>query len=516
MERFTRKELIIFIVIFLLGVFLRLYRLDYPLGLHGDEAWSGIEAQRILQDGSIGVWSPSALGQPTLPFYWTAFIFKIFGINIFTLRFSFALLSILSLPFFYLATRLLFSKDTALVAFFLFAVARIPLHFSHIAYMAYLTPFFIAVFFFLLALKHNKTPYFIISGFCMGISLYFYVGLRILPVLFLLFIIYKSFHRNFLNQYLKNIVIFFITGLIIFIPLGQYATLHRADFMSRTNSVSIFSTQGLQQARTSIYGEAELLQIIYGQIKTTALMFNIKGDGDSQDNYQNLPVFDSVTGAFFILGFIISLRKIRSESVIFLSFWFFTFLLGTILTVDAPNFRRIQPSIAASYIFSAIGIIWVYEILKNRLKNHIFLPVLLTILLTFVMWKNITLYFTKQAVSSETKHTFSYPLVKAAEFLNTLPDTQFLYFYSSSWSYDYETMRFLAPHIQGENRSSQFGKYSLINTHPDKKVVYLFLDNYLGSIDVIRDLYPNGKVIVNKDSNGNRNIIFNAYLLPNN
>src|SRR5438045_9389623 len=106
MRKFIEKyDFWIFVGIFLLGVCLRLYHLDYPLGLHGDEAWSGIEARRILQTGWIGVWSPSALGQPTAPFYWTALIFKLFGGNLITLRFSFAIELILVLPFFYLIVK---------------------------------------------------------------------------------------------------------------------------------------------------------------------------------------------------------------------------------------------------------------------------------------------------------------------------------------------------------------------------------------------------------------------------
>lgn len=111
-------------------------------------------------------------------------------------------------------------------------------------------------------------------------------------------------------------------------------------------------------------------QIIIEQIKKTAFMFHVKGDGDPQDNFASLPLFDFVTGAFFILGFIVSFKNIKSASFLFLLLWFFVFLMSTIFTVDTPNFRRVQPSIAASYVFVALGIMWLY----NQLKNASSLP----------------------------------------------------------------------------------------------------------------------------------------------
>src|SRR5436309_2066706 len=83
----NKKELFSLLGIVLLAAFLRLYALDiYPAGFHGDEAWTGLEARRILTEGTIGVWSIAANGQPALPFYWTAFIFSLFDSTIATTR----------------------------------------------------------------------------------------------------------------------------------------------------------------------------------------------------------------------------------------------------------------------------------------------------------------------------------------------------------------------------------------------------------------------------------------------
>src|SRR3569833_4235214 len=47
-----------------IAVFLRAFELTtLPHGLHGDEAATGLEAQRILREGWIGLYSPLALGR---------------------------------------------------------------------------------------------------------------------------------------------------------------------------------------------------------------------------------------------------------------------------------------------------------------------------------------------------------------------------------------------------------------------------------------------------------------------
>jgi len=487
MIKFTKKEFIVFLLIFLLGAFLRLYRLDYPLGLHGDEAWTGIEAQRILKEGWIAIWSPSALGQVTLPFYWTAFIFTIFGESLTSLRLSFSLLNIVSLPFFYFTVRLLFKKEVALISFFLLAVSRIFIHFSHTAstHALFLFPLFPTLFFLLLTFRTRNNLHAILVGFFLGISQYFYFGLRMLPFFVFALIIFYSFQKEFLKKNISNIILIFVVSLLVFLPLGLYFINHTDALFARSRIV-LFSSDGIRHARASEYGNLSYPSIFAEQIKKTLSMFHVKGDG--QENYKGLPVLDIATGIFFIVGLLISL-KVSRGSFLFLFLWFIIFLSGTIFTTDAPSFRRVQPSIAASYVFTALGIVCLWDTLKNRFRiNTIFLSFLLIIYLTFTASVNINLYFTKQAMSSETKSTFAYSLTRIAEYLRVLPQPLYVYFYSARWPYSYETLRFLAPDILGEDRSKEFGSYSPHNRLSDinTNIVYIFLPEYLDSFYQIK------------------------------
>ena len=74
-------------------------------------------------------------------------------------------------------------------------------------------------------------------------------------------------------------------------------------------------------------------------------------------------------------------------------------------------------------------------------------------------------------------------------------------------------MRFLAPDIEGEDRSRQFGTYSLINNNSGKNLVYIFLPEYEQSFNDVRKLYPKGEEFSKKDEDGS--VLFFAYVISN-
>ncbi len=70
------------------------------------------------------------------------------------------------------------------------------------------------------------------------------------------------------------------------------------------------------------------------------------------------------------------------------------------------------------------------------------------------------------------------------------PSTEFL-FYSSRWSCNYETVRFIAPDITCYDRAHEFGTYSLQKS-PHKSTAFVLIGNYMSKIDEIKKMYPHG------------------------
>lgn len=501
-----KKEIVIFCFLLLLGAVLRLVALDkYPVGLHGDEAITGIEARRILQNGFIGIWSPGALGQVALIFYWTAFLLKLFGGGIFVIRFSLAVLNILWIPFFYLTVRSLFSKKTAIISTLLLITAYAPLSFSRRAdLVAANFALFPSIYFYIKALKTSNKWYFLLAGFFIGLNHYLYASFWITPIVFLLYMAYEMLrHKKILFVKARYIFMLFSAYLLTSLPVLYFAFTHQGSFFSRSKMISIFSSQSYP-----IYQQhySDIIGLLTHNIATTLSMFNLSYDPDLQNIFTRRPALDFFSGILFLFGFFYGIRYIKKPQYFLIYLFFSAFLLGTIFTVDAPNYRRSQESIYFAYIFAALGITYFYNLLRIKVHKHIILPVL-SLLIYCICLYNIVSYFA-QAASSEAKYIMCYQLTEISSFIKAHPSIKYVYFYSSRWSYHYETLQYLLYNTPGEDRSKEFGIYSLINNY--KNAAYIFLPEYTTSLEGVLRNYPNGQTFIRKGDDGST--LFTAYI----
>src|SRR3990167_4648988 len=125
-----RIDLLLILILAVISAFVRVIFLDkIPSGLHGDEAWTGLDARRLMQEGTIPLYVESALGQLTGPLYVTSLIFKTLGESILNLRLSMALFGILTIPLFYLLLRIFFNRTVSFSASLTFSFSLIHLHY---------------------------------------------------------------------------------------------------------------------------------------------------------------------------------------------------------------------------------------------------------------------------------------------------------------------------------------------------------------------------------------------------
>jgi hypothetical protein len=134
---------------------------------------------------------------------------------------------------------------------------------------------------------------------------------------------------------------------------------------------------------------------------------------------------------------------------------------------------------------------------------------------------NVRTYFSDAGDSVDAKWVYVEQLAAASKYIETLPDKPHVYFYASRWGYDYETRRYLAPDLVGENRSMEFGK-RIVNgreelpllTDYDARVpsVVVLLPAYLDLIGRIEGEYPGGVRYTGLNRQGE--VLFVAYSLP--
>jgi len=162
------------------------YRLEeMPYGVWYDAGEAALEAIKILKGQPftpLGVYSPN---NPSLFFYLLALAFKLFGVNLLTMRLLVAAIGTLTVMAFYFLIRLIFGQRTALIAASLLAVSSWHVNFSRFG-MGYstLVPLFeVATLYYLLkGLRSGRRMDFALGGLMLGLGLYSHTSFRLFPL----------------------------------------------------------------------------------------------------------------------------------------------------------------------------------------------------------------------------------------------------------------------------------------------------------------------------------------------
>jgi len=520
---FRRRTDLFFILILLISAapLYFIYLSVYPPGLHGDEAWTGIEATRILKDGSIGIWSHAAYGEPSIRFYYVALLFKLFGPSLEMLRYASVLLHWITIPFFYGIVSLLFTRRIAFFSTVLFICMHPLLLFAKRAdFVTFSFPFYPALFFFLLGLKTNMYRYFFLGGIFLGLCLYGYFSLWVTPLLFLLISVYLAFfHKKQFFKVCNPLTVFFVSSIIVASPMLIFMITNKNTVFSRMQYISSVTQDGVN--KEILQKDIQVIQFFTQGMWKNIQMFFSKGAVDPWDNINQKPLYSIFEAILLLCGLIYTIIHLRKKSYAILLVWFFFFLFLSAFTNDAPNYRRTQLSIAASCILFVVGIDLCIHFIFSRVQvfwkksfKHLSVLEFITIFV-FVFTVSISkafFFFQIFTTAKEVKQQYAYSFVESIKTLDKLKTDYYIYLYSDSWPFHHETRKFLLPEKRGESRSHMYGKYSLVNTNTQGPVLYLFFPEYKNDFLKVQKLYPDGKQIVQNDVKNNE--LFYLFALP--
>ena len=368
------RNFLVLITFFLVGWFLFTYKLtDVPLGINGDEAAIGYSSALIAKTGydSNGRFLP--LFTTTLwpdwkqpvTIYSTVLMFKLFGISYFNLKAVSVLFVLISGAIIYLLAEEIFDKKMAVISLFLYSTIPLIMIQSHLA-IENIAPLPFVSFWLLMLAKYTKikkTKYLIFGAIALGISLYSYLGLRlIMPVLVILTIAYIYYLNNGIKLNKGNIklrpILIFTTALLPFLALllivkNQYP----AAVFALNKTQNIVSYQDFFLPFISSFDLSFLF---------------LKGDSTPYHSTGKEGMFLLATLPLFILG----LYKIAVEKKPLYIFIFSAFFLSPILyglPGSVHRASRLMSLIPFFIIIILLGFKILLE-LKTRLK---FYPILL-------------------------------------------------------------------------------------------------------------------------------------------
>jgi len=238
----------LFLILLIIGIFLRLYRLEEFITFLGDQGRDAIVIKRIITFEHFPALGPvSSVGQVFLgPFFYylMAPFLALFRLNPVGLAFGSAFYSTIGIIFAYFILKKIDQK-TANIFLVLSTFSWILIHNARFSWNPNLLSFFsfFTLYFFSLFFEKNLFFPFLAGMFFSFSTQLHYLGFLLAPTLILFFLMnYKKILKQ-LSLFIKKIISFLIGFLTFYLPLILFDLKHQ--FLNTKNFLNLFTGEGI-------------------------------------------------------------------------------------------------------------------------------------------------------------------------------------------------------------------------------------------------------------------------------
>ena len=475
-------------VFILLGVLLiasivRLYKILYiPIGLPEDEVIWIDSIRGIIEGRYKGLYGFYSWGYATGKWY---LISPVFALNIFNdlflLRFTNALFSIFTVAALWYICKTLWNQNIALVSVLLLSVHYWHIVQSRIGLYVTLVVLVLLVSLFLLLISIYKNNYkmAIVSGVLFASSVYFHkLGLAhyaiLIPCLFFIAIVNSKIRLN------KVFWCGFGIAVVVAMPM-IYVYLDAIDIYSQLNNL-YYTPIG---DNTNYKIDMSKLIHIFG-------IGSIQIDGLDGLHGNWLPNYIFILP--FVIGLVISIIKIKDIKYQYILIIFVSSIFPYII-VDGRATRAFLLGTVIGCVFVAIGVMFIFEILKKYFKNTRKISYCFLVMVV-IIWSSICLnQFYKWENSDSTDWILSSKMVAALYDINqyidntsVFEDDPEIYLHYSRRDCNYFMIRYLSPDIichDGDGDYSNNGIHVVISAED------------ISRSKIIHTIHPSTKIFVN-------------------
>lgn len=367
----------VLLLFFVIGWFLFTYRiLDVPPGINGDEAVIGYNAALVARSGydSNGKFLPlftaakdSNDWKQPITFYSTVLAFRIFGISYFALRAVSVFFVLLSGSLIFFLIHELAGFKAAVWSLLIFATIPIVMIQSHLA-LENIAPVPFITFWLWMVIKYSKKAkirYLILAGTSLSLSIYSYLGLRLivptLVVVTTIFIYYLS--RKSLQVVFRRILIFLLAVTPLLVVILAVKSQYPGSFLGQYRPYKLATYQ----------------QLVLPYIGSFDLSFLfIKGDTTPYHSTGKHGVFLLASLPLFLAGIVKILQK-KEPIFIFILITFFIMPILYGLVSDIHRGSRLLSLIPPYTIISSVGVISVVN-LKSGIRRFILIFVIILLI----------------------------------------------------------------------------------------------------------------------------------------
>jgi hypothetical protein len=399
--------MIALLIIMGVGAYFRFSNLSaFPPEMTSDHVEKILDSLNIAK-GATPVFLPNNGGREIVQFYILALMHNWFGLS-----FDHTLLKLLSgiegmlgiLAAWWLGRTLVGDSDkelgnlTGLVMAALLAISYWQLMLSLLGLRIVLTPLIMTIIliFFVRALRYNRIEDYIKTGLLLGIGLYMYQAVRMVPIVLivglLLALVIRARGWRMRGQYVLHFVALVLIATAVFVPLGRYWQQSPNEFWSRTSG-RLFGEDLIQTtdpvtgsitsriATTQDRIDAFKNNISYfGQnMVNSVLMFTWAGDRAWISGEQNgAPELDALTSGLFLIGlglWLVRMIRRRDPGDWLIPFGLVIMLFPTALslafTIEVPSATRASGTIPMVYLLAGFAGALLIRQAWRALQGHV-------------------------------------------------------------------------------------------------------------------------------------------------
>lgn len=362
------------VIIFILGLFLRFYKLsEYPIQLGHDEVSQLYDAISVAETGNdiYGNRLPfifKSVNDFKPPFYTyaTVIAFKMFGWKDVTIRITGALFGTLMILGVYLFTNeFIKKKGVAIIAAFLTAISPFEIFYSRKSFENQA-----GILLMLLGFTLLKKKRLFWGMFVLGLSSYIYSAQMVL-VPILLVVYFFIFWKEAKSYLLKGLIIFLITACPLY-----YLFYNNPDASNRSKAVFITQDSRVGDGIFKLTKAASLRYI--KQFNPKYLFF----DGlDMTNGKRDVGPLFPITIPFLLLGIYLLAKggKEEKKSNLFLFGWILICMIPSGLTFEDYSPHRAVAVFTMLNVISAVGIYHFYKRYKKLVSVAIFILLFLNL-----------------------------------------------------------------------------------------------------------------------------------------
>jgi 4-amino-4-deoxy-L-arabinose transferase-like glycosyltransferase len=339
LPKWRRQEAVAVALLFAVALALRLIKLgQIPDLMSGDEGSMALDAGRILDGHLANPFETGWLSHSNLFFYLEAAALRVFGWNLFGLRFTAAVLGALGVPAVYLLGKGAFGRQTAWIGAFFLAGWGLPLQLSRLALNNSADPLFgsLLLAFLQRGLVHGRRGYFVAAGLALGASLYFYHGTRLLVLLVPVVLAFSGWRRVWRHR--RGLLAFAIVALLVAGPLLIHFVRVPSDFTERYEVLGSLRSMQMEGEQSDTGKSTSWLWLEHLERSVLAFVY-VRDRGFFY--MADTPMLQVLSGALFVLGAGLSLLHWREARYAVLLIWLgLTIVLGGWALEFPPQYQR--------------------------------------------------------------------------------------------------------------------------------------------------------------------------------